>query len=297
MLKLMLTLLAGVTAWFTTVYAKDFTANKKNLDKSVFKTGIIIGFITDFFDAIGVGSFATTTAILKLNKKVNVPDKLLPGTLNVAHTLPMVTQAFMSLAVISVDMLTLSLMIVSAVIGSWIGAGIIAKLPEKKVQLTMGIALLGTATLLVLKQLGLFPSGGNSMGLEGTKLIIGIAGNFVLGALMTAGIGLYAPCMALVALLGMNPKAAFPIMMGACAFVGPIASAKFVKEEAFERNVSMGITIGGVIGSIIALLFVTNMPVYWLNWLVVGVVLYTAVNMFSSALKKENNNVGTEKIG
>lgn len=107
---------------------------------------------------------------------------------------------------------------------------------------------------------------------------------------MTAGIGLYAPCMAMVALLGMNPKAAFPIMMGACAFVGPIASIKFVKEGAYEREVSMGITIGGVIGSILALTFVTNMPVYWLNWLVVAVVLYTSVTMFKSALNKEDDN-------
>ena len=32
----------------------------------------------------------------------------------------------------------------------------------------------------------------------GPRLAIGIAGNFVLGALMTLGIGLYAPCMILV---------------------------------------------------------------------------------------------------
>ena len=125
------------------------------------------------------------------------------------------------------------------------------------------------------------------MGLIGTKLILGVVGNFVLGALMTAGIGLYAPCMAMVALLGMNPKAAFPIMMGACAFVGPIASTKFVKEGAYVREVAMGITIGGVIGSVLAILFVTNLSVYWLNWLVVAVVLYTSVTMFKSAFNKE----------
>lgn len=283
MLKTLLGLLAILTAGYTTVYASDFKKNKDHSKNGEFKTGLGIGFITDFFDAIGVGSFATTTAILKFNKKVNVPDKLLPGTLNVAHALPMITQAFLSLTSISVDIFTLVCMIASAVVGSWIGAGIISKLPEKKVQATMGIALLGTAFLLISKQLGLMPAGGDAMGLVGTKLIIGIVGNFILGALMTAGIGLYAPCMAMVALLGMNPKAAFPIMMGACAFVGPIASTKFVKEGAYVREVSMGITIGGVIGSILAILFVTNLPVYWLNWLVVAVVLYTSVTMFKSA--------------
>ncbi len=295
MLKAILGTLAVITAGFSTVYVNDFRKHKDSKKKNIFRTGIIIGFITDFLDAIGVGSFATTTGILKLNKNIHIPDKLLPGTLNVAHALPMIVQAFMSLNSIEVDMTTLLSMIIAAIVGSWVGAGVIAKLPEKKVQLTMGIALAGTAVLIIMKQFNLMPAGGEAMGLTGIKLIIGIVGNFILGALMTAGIGLYAPCMAMVALLGMNPKAAFPIMMGACAFVGPIASTKFVKEGAYEREISMGITIGGIVGSILALTFVTNMPVYWLNWLVVAVVLYTSITMFKSALKKEDNINGKLK--
>ena len=288
MLKAILGGIAAISACFSAVYVNDFRKHRNSANNGIFKRGLIIGFITDFLDAIGVGSFATTTAILKFDKKVNVPDKLLPGTLNVAHALPMVAQALMSLTAIEIDIFTLICMIVAAVVGSWIGAGVISKLPEKKVQLTMGIALLGTAGLLVAKQLGIMPAGGDAIGLEGTKLIIGVVGNFVLGALMTAGIGLYAPCMAMVALLGMNPKAAFPIMMGSCAFVGPIACTKFVKEGAYVREVSMGITLGGIVGSVLAILFVTNLPVYWLNWLVVAVVLYTAVTMFKAALNKNN---------
>lgn len=289
MLKAILGAIAAISAGFSAVYVNDYRKNRNSANNAIFKRGLVIGFITDFLDAIGVGSFATTTAILKFDKKVNVPDKLLPGTLNVAHSLPMATQALMSLTSIEIDMFTLICMIAAAVAGSWIGAGIISKLPEKKVQLTMAIALLGTAGLLISKQLGLMPAGGDAVGLEGTKLIIGVVGNFVLGALMTAGIGLYAPCMAMVALLGMNPKAAFPIMMGSCAFVGPISCIKFVKEEAYVRDVSMGITIGGIVGSVLAILFVSNLPVYWLNWLVVGVVLYTSVTMFKAVFNKENN--------
>lgn len=287
MLKVILAALTTVTAGFTGVYVNDFRKNKEGRNNKLFKSGLLIGLITDFFDAIGVGSFATTTAILKLNKNIHIPDKILPGTLNVAHALPMIVQAFMSLNAIDIDIITLIGMIVAAVVGSWIGAGIISKLPERVVQITMGVALIGTAGLITLRQVGLMPAGGNAMGLTGMTLIIGMVGNFILGALMTAGIGLYAPCMAMVALLGMNPKAAFPIMMGACAFVGPIASSKFVREGAYEKNISMGITIGGIVGSIVALLFVTNMPVYWLNWLVVMVVLYTATTMLSAGLKKK----------
>ena len=291
MLKIMLSLLTIVTAGFTYIYTIDLKKNIASNKKGVFIPGLIIGFITDFLDAIGVGSFATTTAILKLNPKLKVADKLLPGTLNVAHTLPMITQAFMSLTVISVDIVTLISLIVSAALGSYIGAGIISKLPEKKVQLTMGLALVFVAFLLVLGQLDLMPTGGEAMELKGYKLVIGVVGNFILGALMTAGIGLYAPCMAMVALLGMNPMAAFPIMMGSCAFVGPIASTKFVREGAYEREISMGITLGGIIGSILALLFVTNLSIYWLKWLVVLVVCYTAFTMLSTSLKPDQDKL------
>lgn len=286
MLTVLLGLLAIITVIFTVVYVSDYRKNRNSEKSYMFKKGLVIGFITDFLDAVGVGSFATTTAMLKLSKGINVSDKVLPGTLNVAHALPMVAQAFLSLKVIEVDITTLILMIVSAVLGSWLGAGIISKLPEKKVQLTMGLALIVVAGLITLGQLNLMPTGGEAMGLDGAKLMIGCVGNFILGALMTAGIGLYAPCMAMIALLGMNPKASFPIMMGACAFVGPIACIKFVKEGAYEREISMGITLSGIVGSVLALLFVKNMPVYWLKWLVVGVVLYTASTMLSSANKK-----------
>ena len=288
MLNLLFGILTVITVIFTFVYVSDYRKNRNPEKSDMFKKGLIIGAITDFFDAIGVGSFATTTAIFKLSKGVNVSDKLLPGTLNVAHALPMVAQAYLSLKVIEVDSSTLVSMIITAVLGSWLGAGIISKLPEKKVQLTMGVALLGTAILLILGQLNLMPSGGDAMGLTGTKLIVGLVGSFILGALMTAGIGFYAPCMAMVALLGMNPQASFPIMMGACAFIGPIACIKFIKQGSYEREISMGITLTGIIGSIVAILFVKNMPVYWLKWLVVGVVLYTSYTMFASVKKKSS---------
>lgn len=290
MINILLGLLAALTSVFTFTYVKDFRQNIKTSKKGVFVPGLIIGFITDFLDAIGVGSFATTTAILKLNSKLNVPSKLLPGTLNVAHTLPTIAQAFMSLTVINIDIFTLISMIVATIIGSYLGAGIMSKLPEKKVQLTMGIALIFVAFLLILGQLNLMPSGGDAIALRGVKLAIGVLGNFILGILMTVGIGLYAPCMAMVALLGMNPMAAFPIMAGSVAFACPIASIRFIKEEAYEREISMGISIAGVVGSVLALLFVTNLPVYWLKWLVVVVVLYTASTMLSASLKQEVNS-------
>ena len=98
----------------------------------------------------------------------------------------------------------------------------------------MGIALLGAAVVMMISQLERVPGGGTAFGLTGTRLAIGVAGNFVLGALMMLGIGLYAPCMILVSLLGMNPTAAFPIMMGSCAFLMPFSSVRFIRARTYN---------------------------------------------------------------
>ena len=176
-----------------------------------------LGFLTNFFDALGIGSFATSTTVFRLFKMV--PDRVIPGTLNAGHTLPTVAQAFIFTTLIPVDTVTLFSMIAAAVLGAWLGAGVVSHWPRRKVQIGMGLALLGAAILMFMTQMELFPGGGDALGVRGMKLGIAVVGNFVLGALMTLGIGLYAPCMILVSLLGMNPTAAFPIMMNSCAFL------------------------------------------------------------------------------
>jgi uncharacterized membrane protein YfcA len=274
-----------LTLWFAFIFVKDYMANKNNLEDSSFGKAFGIGFITDFFDTLGIGSFAPTTALIKFTKQTS--DKFIPGTLNVSHTVPVVMEAFIFITVISVEPVTLISLLAAAVVGAWIGAGIISKLPEKKIQITMGVALAATAIIMLLSKLGIMPGGGTAIGLTGMKLVIGVVGNFILGALMTAGIGLYAPCMALIYFLGMSPDVAFPIMMGSCAFLMPVAGVRFVKEASYDRKTSMGITIGGIIGVIIAAYIVKSLPLNILTWLVIGVIAYTSVTMLRSAAKNK----------
>lgn len=245
-----------------------------------------IGFVTNFFDTLGIGSFAPTTAIFKLKKLV--PDEKIPGTLNIGHTPPTFVQALIFISVVQVEVKTLILLIAASVLGSWLGAGVVARWPRKTIQYGMGLALLVAATLFVIKNLDemrgapVIP-GGTAMGLEGTWLYVGIIGNFVLGALMTLGIGLYAPCLIMISLLGMNPRAAFPIMMGSCAFLMPVASAKFLQAGKYSLRPALGLALGGVPAVLIAALIVKELPLTYVRWLVVIVVLYTAVSMLRSA--------------
>jgi len=246
---------------------------------------LILGFVTNFFDTLGIGSFAPTTAAFKFFKMV--PDRLIPGTLNVGHTLPTILQAFIYTLAIKVDPKTLILMILAAVLGAWLGAGVVASWSKRKIQIGMGVALVVAAALFAWRNLG---GGGTVTGtidLQGTRLVLGLAGNFALGALMTLGIGLYAPCMILVGLLGMNADAAFPIMMGSCAFLMPVASARFVQKHAYSLKAALGLAIGGVPGVYIAAKIVTSLDIYYVRWLVVGVVLIAAGMMLRSAARGE----------
>jgi uncharacterized membrane protein YfcA len=245
-----------------------------------------VGFFTNFFDALGIGSFATTTTLFRWLKMV--PDRIIPGTLNAGHTLPTVVQAFIFTKLIPVDVLTLISMIAASVLGAWLGAGVVAKWPRRKVQIGMGVALLAAAVFMVMRQLSLFPPGGEAIGVRGALLAAGIGGNFVLGALMTLGIGLYAPCMILVGLLGMSEKTAFPIMMGSCAFLMPVGSLRFIRERSYSLRNALGLAIGGVFGSYIAAKFFESLNIRTVRWLVIVVVIYTAVTMLLAARLEQN---------
>jgi uncharacterized membrane protein YfcA len=188
---------------------------------------------------------------------------------------------------VPVESTTLVLMIAAAVAGSWLGAGVVVHWPRRKVQIGMALALLGAAVLMLMTALKLFPAGGDTLGLAGAKLAIGLAGNFVLGALMMLGIGLYAPCMILIYLLGMNPLAAFPIMMGSCAFLMPVSSVRFVGTHTYHRQAALGLALGGLPAAIIAGLWVPSLSLDYVRWLVVVVVVYTAINMLMTAEKPD----------
>jgi uncharacterized membrane protein YfcA len=243
---------------------------------------IAVGFLANFFDALGIGSFATTTTYFRFRKLVR--DELIPGTLNVGHCLPTITQAFIGIAVIDVDPLTLILMIITAVAGSWFGADVVSRMPRRAIQIGMGVALLIAAVFMFAKVTSLMPSSDvGSLNLTGTRLVVGLTGSFLLGAIMPLGIGYYAPCMVLVAMLGMNPRAAFPIMMGACAFLMPVASAQFVRKKKYSLRAAAGLAVGGVFGSALALLVVKSLPLYYVLWLVTFVIIYTGVSLLRTA--------------
>ena len=282
-LTLLLIALAGFTVFFLVVFVRAMLARPR-VERVPSQRAAVTGAVTAFFDTLGIGSFATTTSIFRRWHVLD--DANLPGTLNVGITLPTVVQAFIYTRLIPVDATTLVLMIIASVAGAWLGAGVVSRWPKVRIQLGMGTALIVAAAIMLGSLMSVLPGGGTALALSGTKLVIAVAGNFVLGALMTLGIGLYAPCMILVSLLGLTPAAAFPIMMGSCAFLMPVASARFTRIGRYDLRASLGLAIGGIPGVLVAAFIVRSMPLTAVRWLVIAVVTYTAAGLLRAAVRE-----------
>jgi uncharacterized membrane protein YfcA len=245
--------------------------------------GVALGAVTNFFDTLGIGSFAPTTAWLRLRRLV--PDSYIPTILNAGHGLPTVVEALIFINLVKVDPWLLATCIAAAVAGAVVGAPIVVRLPLRAVQAVVGVALLLAAAAFVAKNLDLMPGGGAALSLPPPLFAVAVAGYFVFGALMTCGIGLFAPSLVLLPLLGMNPQASFPMMMGACAFLMPVSGLRFLRSERMDIRLVIGITLGGVPAVLVAALIVKSLPLTALRWGVVAVVLYAAAVLLRSALR------------
>lgn len=269
-----------VQAWLGVTFVVRWAQSLRTVAlKHLRPTGyeLLVGAATDFFDALGIGSFAPTAALFKA--RGNVPDELIPGTLNVGHTVPTLVEAFIYITMVRVEPVTLALMIGASVCGAWVGAGVVASWPRRMIQRGLGAALVGAALLMTAQELGALPAGGEAVGLHGGRLLVAVACNAVLGAWMTLGIGLYGPCMVLVGVLGMNMAAAFPIMMGSCAFLMPVASLRFVSRRRYAPRAALGLTLGGAPAVLVAAWVVRSLPLGAMRWLVIVAVLVAAGTM------------------
>ncbi len=239
---------------------------------------LAIGFVTNVLDTLGIGSFATTTTIFTWLRLV--PPERLPATMLAGHTMPVIAQAMIFLAIVDVDPVVLVILNLALLAGGWLGARIVTRLPRRPIQVAMGIALLAAGTFMVLGQLKILGElRGTALTLSGGQLAIGAAVNALLGALIMVGVGNYGPSLVLFSLLGMTPRAAFPIMMSAGAFVGPVGSVQFMRARRVDHRIALGLMLGGIPGVLVAAFIVKSLPLDALRWVIVGVVAWTGITL------------------
>lgn len=278
-----------MTSFFGFYYIRDVIKNADLFSNKRWSLLLGTGFFSNFFDTLGIGSFAQQTALFKFFRLVD--DRLIPGTMNVGNTLPCVTQAFIFMTAVKVDPVTLISISIAAPTGALFGAGVVARMSRRRIQLGMGAGLMVVALIILAGLLKLLPLGGEAIGLTGWKLALITVMSVIFGALQTIGVGFYAPCMAMVYALGMHPATAFPIMMTSTAMLMAAGGARFVKENAYDRKAAISMTLAGIVAVFIAAFVVKSLPLEIMKWLVCGVVMYTSVWMFISAGKKESQGV------
>ena len=255
---------------------------------------LILGAITNFFDALGIGSFAPTTAWFKFRKLV--PDRLIPQTMLVGHGLPTLAEAiiFLVLLGVMVDPILLVGCMIAILMGGLLGVPLVTKTRVWIIQLVVAIALLVAAAAYAATNLHMMPGGGTASSLPLTLTIVAIVANFIFGILLNYGVGNYAPTLVMLSLMGMDPRLAFPIMAGGASLVVAGAGARHIAIGQIDFRIVIGMTIGGVPAVLVAAFIVKSMPIEMLRWLVIVVVLYAAAVMFRAAMigrKEEDKTV------
>ncbi len=261
------------------------------------KTAIatLFGNIWLFFDVIGIGSYGPFTATFKLTKICR--DKYIPGTLQVSCVVYQMIAGVFFITNVEVDVVTLACCIGACAVGAYIGAYFISRLNLNKIRIAMGCALIVVAAVLILGLMGLTSFEGTELGLSGWKLILITIICLVLGALMSLGIGCYAPIMACVSLLGMDPHTAFPIMMGSCAVLIPVSAIRYLQDSynapkpTYDRKIAVIFSTIGLIGAFVAMFIITSMPLQYLKILVIIVLLFVAALMLKDGLAKKGDAV------
>ncbi|MCX7614651.1 MAG: sulfite exporter TauE/SafE family protein [Clostridiales bacterium] len=284
--KIILALVVIVNGAFAVTFIRDLIAHKGQTMKEPGNpiALAVSSFIMFLLSTFGISDFAISTSLYPKVKWVD--EKKLPGTLNAQCVIPVAVMALAYISAINVGLATLIIAIVAQVAGSYLAPRYVVKLPSNTIKKFLSVGLLIAAALILAGKLGVYPAGGEAASLTGVKLVaLGVL-SFVYGALNNIGIGSYALTMATVYALGLNPAVAFPIMMGACTFSVPVGSMQFIKFDSYSRKITLFCATFGVLGVLIAAFVVKSLNVSALQWVVVIVIVYSAVTMLMSSRKK-----------
>jgi uncharacterized membrane protein YfcA len=279
-IPLLLTGLALVALAFAVTWWRSAATGHPHRAPTPLQTGL--GAITLFFDTLGIGNYAPTTAAFRFLKMV--PDEHIPGTLNVGSSIPVALEAFAFVAAIAIDPVTLAILVPVGALGGYLGARIVSRLPRRQIQIGMGVALVTGAVFMLLTNMQWIPGGGTAIGLTGATLVVATLANFLFCGFNALGIGSYAPSLIAFSLLGMDPRSAFPVMMGSAAYGLPMAGMKFVRAGKYDGQAALGLTLGGIPGVLVAAYVVKSLPLVAIRWLVVVVVLYAGLSLLRTAL-------------
>jgi len=236
-----------------------------------------------FLSAFGISDFALSTVLY--TKTRWAASRKLPGTLNTQGLVAVTIMALAYLSSVQIALSTLLPYIFLQALGSWVGPRVSVRLRVSTLKLAMAVSLLLAGALMLASRLGWLRMGGAAMGLVGWKLPLLLAASFGLGFLKTLGVGSYPLTMALVFLLGLNPLAAYPLMMGGSALSLPVAATQFIKLDAYSRRLAFCSCTAGALGALLAVFVVKSLDVTLLQWVMLAVMFLASAEMFMAGYR------------
>ena len=278
-IKILATILCvAVIIWFL------FSPQKEKL--SIFAQIKIsfIGLIANFFDTLGIGSFALIIAMRGM-LKVMPDDIRLIGTMNIHAVFIAVVQTLIFLNVFQVDTTNLIISIVMISLGSILSGIIAIRIKHTLVHKIMLAAFIVTGILLLFSQLNILPISSNSTVITGYMLIPFAIFMFIAGMLPGFGIGYYSLIKSSIFLFGVSPIVAFPLMAAASAFQQPITSAIFISNKKFYFKSALLLGISGSVGVLLAAPLISKIDPRTLKWWLLFVVVYNIITFARSSKK------------
>ncbi|HFI0791846.1 TPA: sodium:solute symporter [Streptococcus suis] len=279
-------ILVGMIAWMLYLIVSYARQNKISLTDR-FWTGFAIGFVTDLLDTLGIGTFATTTSLLKATKLID-DDRRIPATMTTAHIIPILLEALLFITIVEVEMTTLITLAIAAFTGASVGARVTQHWDTRKVQRVLGILLIIAAGIMVYRMVTNPGAdlGNDVRGLTGWKLLVGIVFDFFIGMLLSMGLGNYAPELIFFSLMGISPAVALPVMMLNAAMMLSAGAKQFIQSGRVNWPGVPGIIVGGVLGVLTAAFFLSSLDVNNLKVLVVFIASYTGITLLRSSFIK-----------
>ncbi|HEM5989662.1 TPA: sodium:solute symporter [Streptococcus suis] len=279
-------ILVGMIAWMLYLIVSYARKHKISL-KDRFWTGFAIGYVTDLLDTLGIGTFATTTSLLKATKLIE-DDRRIPATMTTAHIIPILLEALLFITIVEVEMTTLISLAIAAFTGASVGARVTQDWDTRKVQRVLGILLIIAAGIMVYRMV---TNPGADLandvrGLTGWKLLVGIVFDFFIGMLLSMGLGNYAPELIFFSLMGISPAVALPVMMLNAAMMLSAGAKQFIQSGRVNWPGVPGIIVGGVLGVLTAAFFLSSLDVNNLKVLVVFIASYTGITLLRSSFIK-----------
>jgi len=245
---------------------------------------LALGGVTNFFDTLGVGSFAPTMAWFRLRGLI--ADRAIPPTMYIGHGLPSIVQAVIFLILLGahVDPWLLSGCVIAMFAGVVIGIRLVNRIPLRFVRGGIAIALVIAGCFYAATNLGALPANGHATSLSIGEVSIAVAGYFLMGILVNVGVGHYAPSLLMFGLMGLDPHLAFPIMAAAGVLGMSGFGLRYLADPKIDLRVVAGLAFGGIPAVLAAAFLVQSMPLSTLRWLVVVVVLYATIDLLRAAI-------------